>query len=136
VGVGKLVAALGERRTLLVGFIVLAIGLLCASLSRHVAVLAVGGACIAGGNGLITPCLSALVSKEGTADEQGLKLGLSSSAASLARIVGPVVGGILFELRGEGVPLLLGAVAAVLAAVLAVARLRPTGGDGPMPAHP
>ena len=127
--VGRLVAAVGERRTVLTGFLVLSGGLLSAGLSGSVLPLAIGGACIAAGNGLITPGINALISHTGSEDEQGLKLGLSSSAASFARIIGPVVAGLLFELQGEGMPLLMGAVATILAAGLTALRLRDNDGS-------
>lgn len=48
---------------------------------------------LAVGNSLIVPSISSLASKSANAREQGIALGASQSAASLARAVGPVIGG-------------------------------------------
>ncbi|MBA3320214.1 MAG: MFS transporter [Pyrinomonadaceae bacterium] len=52
-------------------------------------------ALFAGGNGMATPSLTSLASKSAGAAEQGTTLGLTQSAASLARIIGPLIGGFL-----------------------------------------
>jgi predicted MFS family arabinose efflux permease len=85
----------------------------------------VGAAGIAAGNGLVTPSLNAMVSRVSSDEEQGISLGLSSSAASLARILGPALAGIIFETIGPGIPMLTGAIivaAATLVAALALPR--------------
>src|SRR6185369_2737930 len=53
---------------------------------------------IAVGNSLLNPTLNGLASKSVTASWQGRVLGLMASVGSLARIVGPVLGGILLGL--------------------------------------
>lgn len=117
--VGKLVSAVGEKRTLLVGMTVLAIGLGLLG-APMIAVVIVGAAGVALGNGLVTPNLSALMSRSSSADEQGFNLGVAQSASSLGRIIGPVVAGLLFERVSPGTPMLTSAVAMlVLAGVLA-----------------
>jgi MFS transporter, DHA1 family, tetracycline resistance protein len=50
-------------------------------------------AMLANGNAMATPSLQALASKAAGGGEQGLALGLTQSAASLARVVGPLIGG-------------------------------------------
>src|SRR5688500_6079741 len=47
------------------------------------------------GNSLATPSLTSLASKSADASEQGGVLGATQSAASLARAVGPLLGGFL-----------------------------------------
>ncbi|HLL75990.1 MAG TPA: MFS transporter [Pyrinomonadaceae bacterium] len=50
-------------------------------------------AMLANGNAMATPSLQALASRSAGGGEQGLALGLTQSAASLARVVGPLIGG-------------------------------------------
>ena len=50
-------------------------------------------AVLANGNAMATPSLQALASRTAGGNEQGLALGLTQSAASLARVVGPLIGG-------------------------------------------
>lgn len=134
--VGRFVGWLGEKRTMLVGFAVLACGLAAAAFAPNVTVLAIGASCIALGNGLISPSMSSLVSQHSSAEEQGWAQGLSQSAAAAARIGAPVVAGILFEWVGPGIPMAAGAaVLAVIVLPTAAARVsappRDAGVDSP-----
>ena len=47
---------------------------------------------------LLTPAITALTSKRATS-QQGVAMGLSSSAMSLGRIMGPLWGGIMFDVN-------------------------------------
>lgn len=122
--VGRAVEKLGERGTLVLGLCILALGLTATGLSSTVALLAVGGAGIAMGNGLINPSVSALVSRVSTAEEQGLGMGLKTSAAALGRVIGPVGAGFAFELISPGTPFVAGAVLLVLVCLPLTAWLR------------
>lgn len=108
--VGRVVGALGEKRTVILGMSILAFGLAACATAPNVGVLAVGAACIAVGNGLSTPCVSALVSRVAQPEQQGWAQGLSQSSAALARIGAPIAAGRVFEMLGAGVPMLVGAV--------------------------
>lgn len=59
--------------------------------------LLIGVACFALGNSLSSPALSSLASKSADEETQGTSLGVMQSAASLARAVGPTIGGILLN---------------------------------------
>lgn len=120
--VGRAVAALGERRTLMAGLCLSATGftVICAAPSSMWLVLA--GIGIAGGNGLIMPSMSALVSRSSTSDNQGTHSGFAQSAGALGRIVGPMLAGGLFEAIGPRAP--MGSAALVVLSVLVVVMLR------------
>lgn len=49
------------------------------------------------GNALASPSLTSLVSKSSRDDDQGASLGIMQSGASLARAVGPMIGGVLLN---------------------------------------
>ncbi len=49
------------------------------------------------GNAMASPSLTSLASKFSTENEQGSRLGIMQAAASLARAVGPVIGGVLLN---------------------------------------
>jgi MFS family permease len=72
------------------------------------------------GQGLVLPGLTAAMSLAVSDDDQGSVAGLSSSAQSFGRMLGPIAGGALYELRME-LPYLLSAVllTVVLFAMLA-----------------
>jgi MFS family permease len=124
VAVGRIVRAVGEKRTLLVGMVVLATGLATTGTATGVVLVVLGAAGIACGNGLVTPSISALVSRSSGADDQGLNLGLNQASASLARIAGPTAAGFVFEALGPGVPMQLAAGCVVIGAVTAAITVR------------
>jgi MFS transporter, DHA1 family, tetracycline resistance protein len=106
-----------------VGFVLLA---LSPALGR-VALYAAGGV-LAVGNGLTQPSVAAYVSKRADPAAQGGTLGTNQSAASLARVFGPMLGGWLYGTLGSRSPYFAGAAGMVVATLVALA-LRPTGGD-------
>jgi len=116
--VGKAVAMIGERRTLITGLCSLALGFTLLALAPGWWLLPVAGACIAGGNGLIMPSFSALVSANSNADNQGVNIGLTQSGGALGRIVGPMIAGGMFELVGPGAPMVSAAAVAGTVGVL------------------
>ncbi|MCH9687240.1 MAG: MFS transporter, partial [Deltaproteobacteria bacterium] len=122
--VGRMVGRFGERRTLLTGMSILVVGLVAVGVMRSPWLAFAGSACIAGGNGLMTPSINAMVSRYSDAASQGFHMGLSSSAAALGRIFGPVGAGVVFERIGPGVPMLGAAGIVGLAGLLVVLRLR------------
>jgi MFS transporter, DHA1 family, tetracycline resistance protein len=79
------------------------------------------------GQGLTTPTLTSVVAEATGESTRGQVLGVQQSAGALARIIGPVVAGVLFQRVGLGAPYLLGAGLTGLALVLAVGR---TGAKG------
>ena len=62
------------------------------------------------GQGLATPTMSTLVAGRAHDARRGRALGFQQSAGALARIVGPAMGGILFEHVGVAAPYVVGAV--------------------------
>lgn len=82
--------------------------------------LYLGGFFLAFGNGLVTPTLSAYISKRADPREQGATLGVNQSFASLARTFGPAFGGLLYDSVGPRSPYMVSAFGMTLALVLAM----------------
>jgi MFS family permease len=65
------------------------------------------------------PSLTAVVSGRARAGRRGRALGIQQSAGGLARVVGPIVGGLAFEHAGVASPYVGGAVLMAACAALA-----------------
>jgi DHA1 family tetracycline resistance protein-like MFS transporter len=97
--IGRLVKRFGELRLVVAGAVLLTLNLLILPFVGPVwggltaLMLVITGFSL--GNSLATPSLTSLASKSADASEQGGVLGATQSAASLARAVGPVIGGFL-----------------------------------------
>ena len=113
----------GENRLVLQGAVALALGLLAIPFARSLLPLLVAMALLAYGAGVSNPSLASLISLKSPAEERGSTLGISQSAASLARILGPALAGLAFALFGRSGPFLAGA--AIMLGVLVLALRLP-----------
>ncbi|MCC6671905.1 MAG: MFS transporter [Planctomycetes bacterium] len=128
----RLVPRFGEVRLIVAGPAFLALSLALVGLAPLLALgedagwalVLLGCAFLPVGIGLNNPSLAGLTSRAAPAAEQGSFLGLSQSAASLARVTGPPVGGAMFYALGPSAPFLASAGVLVLAAFLAAAYRR------------
>jgi DHA1 family tetracycline resistance protein-like MFS transporter len=98
---GKLVHRFGENPLMIVGCLMMTASLFIipyvgpdsgglVGLLSNVALLAIG-------NSMAAPALTSLASKVANENEQGKALGVMQSGASLARAIGPAVGGVLLN---------------------------------------
>ncbi len=98
---GRLVKTFGENPLMIVGSIMMAISLFTipfispefgglAGVLSVVALLAIG-------NSMASPSITSLASKVAKENEQGKSLGVLQSGASLARAIGPAIGGVLLN---------------------------------------
>jgi len=117
--VGKLVPRVGEAALAVAGAGALAIGLApFGSWSSHGALYGML-ILIASGYGLGTTAVATLISRRTGRELQGEALGLNQSVLSLARVIGPIAGGMVYQAMGPAAPYLGGAAVAALAMVLA-----------------
>ena len=117
---GKIVPRTGESALIVVGAAALALGLApLGSWSSHAA-LYVMLALIALGYGFGSTSVAALISRRTGSELQGEALGLNQSVLSLARILGPIAGGLVYQTMGPAAPYIGGAAVAALAMALAV----------------
>jgi MFS transporter, DHA1 family, tetracycline resistance protein len=122
--VGRVSRALGDRRTLVTGLGLAALGLACAALARTVPMFIVALAPAALGMGLSSPTLLSLISTSVPRGEQGLAQGAAGALESLGRTAGPVFGNSMLQHFGEGSA--YGAGALVLLTTMAIAASVPS----------
>ena len=123
--VGPLVHRFGEATLAATGPFITAVGFALISIVPLIGqinlawlVLIVGCVPTSLGQGLTTPAVSALVSRQAGRRRQGATLGLSQGVAALARAIAPPVGGLLYDL-GPSWPYWIGAALFVAVGILA-----------------
>jgi DHA1 family tetracycline resistance protein-like MFS transporter len=115
----RLAAAYGERRLLFAGASLLALSFTAVPWMPSVALLLVPLAVAAVGRALCHPSLLALVSGASTPRDRGLVMGVFQSSASLARVLGPLAAGALYDHHRAAPYLLAGALMVPVAAMTA-----------------
>jgi MFS transporter, DHA1 family, tetracycline resistance protein len=125
--IGRLTHYFGEERLLLGGLALIAGGLLVMPFAHHLPVFAAAVTGLALGMGLTQPAINSLISRRAGADEQGEVMGVSQSAASLSRVLGPLAAGYSFAAFGRNSPYFLAG--ALVAVTLLLALKLPRGRD-------
>ena len=124
---GPTVRRFGERRLILVGMLFLGLATVTMPLPNQTWMLALPIVAFAVGQSLLYPCVTAALSNVAQAHRAGLlgqAMGVQQAYGGVSRVLGPVVGGILFAQIGGFAPFFVaGALALVWASVL-FARLR------------
>jgi predicted MFS family arabinose efflux permease len=122
--VGPLTKRFGEKRLLVIGTVLQAVALAALPFATSLAGLLVATAPLAVGSGLASPAISALISRESRAEDQGGTLGIGQSAAAFGRILGPYSGTFTFARISPAFPYVAGAAVMVCAAAIS-STLRP-----------
>ena len=102
-------ARFGPAGTVRLALTINAIGLLLLAAATTWLLLVPALVLLVLGQGLVTPTLAALVANRADQGRRGGALGFQQSAGALARIVGPALGGALFEHVGTAAPYVVGA---------------------------
>jgi MFS family permease len=123
--ISRLVKRFGEPRLIVIGAFLMAGGLLWTPYGLALGPLLLALAALAAGQGLLHPSLSSLLSRSADATEQGAMLGVAQSLSSLARIVGPVWGGVLYEVASPAAPYVSVSVVMAIAALWAFRLVDP-----------
>jgi multidrug resistance protein len=119
----KMIPKLGEAKMVVIGFLTMGLGLLGLSFSQELVLLCAAVTALAIGNGVSTPALSGSISLQSTPEEQGANLGVAQSLASLSRILGPVVGGYLYQTISIVMPFRFSTAVAWIGALVAIALI-------------
>jgi MFS transporter, DHA1 family, tetracycline resistance protein len=122
--IGRLTRRFGEIRLLAVALILMAagFGLQGLSVSLGVSVFVIAASVGTVGTALHMPSVSSYISRRVGPDAQGATLGIMQSSGALARAMGPLLWGVLYDGLGLRIPCYIAAVAIAVFA-LAIPRL-------------
>lgn len=123
---GRLIRAFGEKRLILGGIALMALGLAMLPLYPSVALVLVSLLLLAVGSGVHNPSATGLLSQLTDAESQGSTIGLSRSFGALARTLGPITGTWIFG-RAAAWPFLTAGALMLVALVIAWDLLRRVG---------
>ncbi|MBC7473240.1 MAG: MFS transporter [Candidatus Sericytochromatia bacterium] len=113
--VGRLVKRFNEIKLLCASTVALTIGMFMMPYMPNIFCVLIASTVIFLGNGIMTPCLTSLITQRAQESQIGVTLGVSQSLGSLARIVGPLWGGYIFYVGGYPYPYLTGGIFAIFA---------------------
>ena len=115
---------LGEPVVLCAGLLMFAISLFALAGAGGVVGVAIAMTILAFGNGLMRPPNLGIISLSTPADQQGSSMGVANSLASLGRILGPALGGYLYESINRVAPFVAAGLLALVALAVTVALYR------------
>lgn len=125
---GRLVARFGEAGVARLGALLMAVGFVLVPPAGEAAApgaLFYGALTLLGaGFGMAGPSMIGLASRRAPATVQGRTLGVTQSASSLARIVGPIVAGLVMQASSDGGAFRFSALMAAVALVVAATTLK------------
>ena len=118
--ISKIAALFGDRAVIVGGLILMALGfMIMPFLPANLMLLYVAVAIAALGSAIARPVITALISKE-TKEGQGATMGTANAFESLGRLIGPLLGGLLFAF-GMAIPFVFSAITVLLALVFIIA---------------
>jgi DHA1 family tetracycline resistance protein-like MFS transporter len=128
--VRRLIPIWGERKTLRIGLACFAIGLLGIAFAPSVAWMGVTMTFLAFGTSFSNPATLGSISLLAPSEEQGVTMGVAQSLASLGRILGPALGGFIYQNVSIQSPFVVSGILALsgLATVLVMAKQLPDSG--------
>ena len=94
----------GEKKVLLSGLVLATLGFFAIGPSHSVAMLAVANTFLAVGVGCLRPPIMGIASVIASDSEQGFVMGVMQSMSAIGRIIGPIVGGWLYQYLAQAAP--------------------------------
>lgn len=122
--VRRLLPLWGERKVLKWGLVSFTLGLFLIALAPNLILMTIAVTLLSLGNGLSNPSLLGSISLVAAHDEQGASLGVTQSLSALGRIIGPAVGGFLFQKIHIIAPFITSGLIAALAFLLVLRSYR------------
>lgn len=115
---------IGEDKSVIFGNVLVAIGLFFIPFSTNVWILLAVLTLLAFGNGLNNAMALGLISQNVSRQDQGGVLGINQSLSSLARFLGPLWGGFIYDRFDYHYPFISGAIFMTVITIIAIVVLR------------
>jgi len=122
--IGRIVKRFGEKGVIILGAASFTLGFALVPSIWRVPLLYVVAFFIAIGQGLCYPAITSLISKVAPENERGSLLGVATSVGSLARFLGPLLSGFLYDFAKAAGAFYGGAVLMIAALAIAVSMRR------------
>ena len=116
--VGRLVKRFGETSLIIQGAGALCVGVLLIPFAETLPVLIIAMTVAGYGFSIISPALNSAISLHVDEENQGMVMGVTRSATTLARVAGPALAGLLFASMGKDWPYYAGAASMAIVMVL------------------
>lgn len=116
--IGRITEKWGEKNLILIGSLLMLTGLFIVPLFRSFPIFLCALTMMSSGIGTLSTVLPSYISKKAPVDEQGGILGVAQGLGSIARIPGPLVGGIIAEFAGLHFAFFLSAIIVLIAFIL------------------
>lgn len=100
----RILKRLIEKKVLVITSLGMAIAFLLIGASFNLVVLIIGITILSVSRGVFRPVLLGEISKSVSEDKQGNVAGLNQSVGSLARLIGPIIGALLYDYAGSRTP--------------------------------
>lgn len=121
---GRLADRVGKNGLVIAGMVLGALGMWLIPFSRHLAWLLVAGVMLGGSYALSAPAWLALVTERAPQGRLGLAVGASETVQGLGLVLGPLLGGLLWDALGPKAPFIASAIVLSVSAIIAASALR------------
>lgn len=123
---GRMADRIGRPRTVMWGMVMASVGMWLLPLAGrgNLAILGVAALLLGGSYAISSPAWLAMMSEAAPRGSTGMVMGASETAQGAGLVIGPVLGGILYDAVGPQIPFVASAALLTVGAVLAIGALR------------
>ena len=127
--IAKITRKIGDAKLVAVGTLLMMLGMLITPLSPNFFLFLTAITLVACGIGTLMTTVRSFISKRTLVSEQGSVMGITNSVLSIATIMGPLIGGFLFDFAGLITPFLLNAIIMLAAFALSIKVIQKNRGE-------
>lgn len=121
----RILKLIPEHKIVTLSIMCLAVSLALIAVSTNIPMLLLAITILSFGNGLSGPIIAGQISKLTPDSEQGNVSGLNQSVTSVARLIGPIAGTLLYSSLGMKSPYFIATIILILTATFAFKKLKP-----------